>query len=107
AHGRARLLVEEGGRRLLDHLLVATLDRAFALAEMDAVAVCVGQHLDLDVPRLDDELLDEDAIVTEGAFRLRARAREAVLQLLLVPGNPHALAAASGRGLDHDGIADL
>jgi hypothetical protein len=46
--------------RLLDHLLVAALDRALALPQVDGVAVRIAQHLDLDVARLLDELLDED-----------------------------------------------
>ena len=37
AHGLPRLLVEERRRRLLHDLLVAALDRAFALAEIDAL----------------------------------------------------------------------
>ncbi len=107
AHGAPRLLVQEGRRRLLHHLLVAALDGAFALAEIDGVAVRVGQDLDLDVPGLDHELLDEDAVVAEGAFRLRAGALEAVAHLRLRPGDAHALAAAAGGGLDHHRIADL
>ena len=74
AHGLARRLVEERRRRLLDDLLVAALDRAFALAEIEHVAMRVAQHLDLDVARIDDEFLDEHAVVAERAFRLRARA---------------------------------
>jgi hypothetical protein len=38
-------------RRLLDQLLVAALQRAVALAEVDRGAVEVGEHLDLDVAR--------------------------------------------------------
>ena len=76
AHLGARLRVEQRARRFLDDLLVAALDRAFALAEMDHVAVLVAQHLDFDVARIGDELLDEHAIVAEARFRLRARARE-------------------------------
>src|SRR5690606_6546204 len=38
-------------RRLLDDLLMAPLHRAVALAEMDRMAVSVGQHLELDVAR--------------------------------------------------------
>src|ERR1700685_2257013 len=47
---RAQLGVDHprGRGGLLDHLLVATLDRAVALAEVDHVAVAVRQHLDLD-----------------------------------------------------------
>ena len=107
AHGLARLGVEQRRGRLLDHLLVAALDRAFALAEVDDVAVLVAQHLDLDVARVLDELLDEHAVVAEARLGLRAGEREALLGLLGAVGDAHALAAAAGRGLDHHGIADL
>jgi hypothetical protein len=106
AHGGAGRLVEEGRRRLLDDLLVAALDGAFALAQMDDVAVLVAQHLDLDVARLGDEFLDEDAVVAEGGFGLALGGAEAVAGLLVVPGDAHALAAAAGRRLDHHRIAD-
>ena len=107
AHRLAGLLVEKRRRRLLDDLLVAALDRAFALAEIDGVAMRVGQHLDLDMARIDDELLDEDAVVAEGGFRLVPGRLEALARLGLVPGDAHALAAAAGRCLQHHGIADL
>ena len=76
AHAGARCLVEQRRRRLLQDLLIAALDRAFALAEIDDVAVLVAQHLDLDVARIDDELLDEHAIVAERRERFRPRARK-------------------------------
>jgi len=38
-------------RRLLDQLLVATLDRTVALVEMDDGSRAVAEHLDLDVTR--------------------------------------------------------
>ena len=107
AHRAARLLVEQRRRRLLDHLLVAALDGAFALAQVDDIAVLVAEHLDLDVARVDDELLDEHAVVAEARLGLRAGRAVAFLGLLGVEGDAHALAAAAGRGLDHDGVADL
>src|SRR5690606_6340048 len=107
AHRGPRLLVEEWRRRLFHNLLVTTLDRAFALAEIDGVAVAVGQNLDLDMARFDHEFLAEDAVIAEGAFRLRAGAVEAVAYFRTVPGNAHALAATAGGGLDHHRIADL
>ena len=107
AHLAARRLVEQRRGRLLDHLLVAALDRAFALAQIDDVAVLVAEHLDFDMAGIDDEFLDEDAIVAERGFRLRLRAREAFGDLPARMGDPHALAAAARRGLDHHGIADL
>src|SRR5438093_1619201 len=48
AHPAAEIGIHDGRRALLDQLLVATLDRALALAEMDHVAVGVAQHLALD-----------------------------------------------------------
>ena len=51
--------LDRGRRRLLDQLLVASLHRAVALAEVDRVAVAVGEDLDLDVPRLDDRALED------------------------------------------------
>ena len=107
AHLLARRRIEQRRRRLLDDLLIAALDRAFALAEIDHVAVLVAEQLDLDVARVDDELLDEHAVVAERGLRLRLRAREALRNLALRPGDAHALAAAAGRGLDHHRVADL
>ena len=81
AHRLARGLVEESARRLLDHFLVASLDRALALPQVDAVAVRIAEHLDLDVARLLDELLDEDAVVAEARLGLVAARGEALLRL--------------------------
>ena len=107
AHPGPRLRVEQRARRFLDDLLVAALDRALALAEMDHVAVLVAQDLDFDVARIGDEFLDEDAIVAEARFRLRARARKTFGDLAPAEGDAHALAAAAGGGLDHHRVADL
>ena len=107
AHLLARRLVEQRRRRFLDHLLVAALDRTFALAEIDDIAVLVAEHLDFDMTRIDDELLDEDAIVAERGFRFRSRAREALGDFEAGMGDAHALAAAAGGSLDHHGIADF
>ena len=54
-------VVDRGRRRLLEDLLVAALDRAVALAEVDARAVLVEQDLDLDVARADDQPLEDRA----------------------------------------------
>src|SRR5690606_38934882 len=85
AHGFARRRVEEGRGRLLDDLLVAALDGAFALAEIEHLAVPVAEHLYFDMTRLVDEFLDEDAVVAEGGFRLVLRRLEAFAGLRVVP----------------------
>ncbi len=65
AHRLAHRRVDERRGRLLDHLLVAALDRTFALAEMDDGAVPVAEQLNLDMARIGDEFLDKDAIIAK------------------------------------------
>mmetsp|Transcript_22919 Transcript_22919/g.40553 ORF Transcript_22919/g.40553 Transcript_22919/m.40553 type:complete len:292 (+) Transcript_22919:1363-2238(+) len=107
AHRLAHLRRDEHGGRLLDHLLVAPLDRALALVEVDAVAVLVDQHLDFDVPRLLHELLDEDRVVSERRQGLTLRQPETRHRLIVAVRNAHALSPAARRCLDHDWIADV
>ena len=75
--------VERRGGGLLPHLLVAALQRAVALAEMDGVAVAVAEHLDLDVARLGEILLDIDRVVAERGLGLGARGGQGAVQLVL------------------------
>ena len=72
-HSSPNLRRHGRGGGLLHDLLVPALDRALSLAEVHHVAVLVGDHLDLDVPRLSNELFDVDRGVTEsGAGRVAA-----------------------------------
>ena len=76
-HGLGDALADRGalggveGRRgrLLPHLLVSTLQRAIAFAEVNGLAAAVAQHLNLDVARLFEILFDIDAVVAEGCCR--------------------------------------
>ena len=106
AHARARRGVDDRRRRLLDDLLVAALDRALALAEVDDVAVRVGEHLDLDVARLLEVALEKDRVVAERALRGALRGVERGAQLLLVAGDAHADATAARARLDEHRVAD-
>src|ERR1700737_1516432 len=65
AHLAAGGLIEQRRRRFLDYLLIAALDRTFALAEINHIAMLVPEHLDFDMAGIDDEFLDEDAVVAE------------------------------------------
>jgi len=103
----AQLGVDGGRRRLLDELLVAALDGAVALAEVDDVAVRVGEHLDLDVARVGEVALEVDGRVGEELLALARGALEGGLQLVLGERDAEALAAPAARGLDRDRVADL
>src|SRR5262249_50391724 len=98
-----RVDVRAGG--LLDHLLVAALDRAVTLAEVDHVAVRVGQHLDLDVARVLEVALDVDAVVAEEFLAFASGPLESVLEVVGGTGDPEALAAAAASRLAGDRVA--
>src|SRR5262245_8104566 len=57
AHFLTQFWRQRDGWRLLDDLLVAPLDRALTLAEMDDVALRVAEDLKLDVARLANKTL--------------------------------------------------
>ena len=66
----------------------------------------VAEDLDLDVPRLLDELLDVDVGIAEPLFGLVLGGLEGVLEFRLLADDPHPAPAAAGHGLDDDGKAD-
>jgi hypothetical protein len=75
--GRAR------GGGFLEHLLVAALQRAVALAEMDGIAVAVAEHLELDVARIAEIFFHVDGRVAERRLRLAARLLHQRFELVL------------------------
>src|SRR5204862_7517640 len=60
ANPLAELRVDRRRWRFLDEFLVAPLDRAVALAEVDHIAMRVREDLNLDVPRILEVTLDVD-----------------------------------------------
>ena len=70
-------------RALLHHLLMAALDGALALAQVDHVAVAVAEDLDFDVARALDQLLDVDFGVAEGALGFAGGVAERGFELAL------------------------
>src|SRR6266404_7748010 len=67
-----QLARDSGGGRLLRDLLVAPLHRTVAVAQPDRVAALIGQHLDFDVARIFEKLLQVDRRIAEGALGLLA-----------------------------------
>jgi hypothetical protein len=54
-----------------------------------------------------DKPFEEDPVVAEGAGSLAARGRDRVGEVVRGVDDPHALATAAGRRLDHQRVADL
>ena len=105
-HLLAQRVVERRRRRLLDELLVAPLDRALALAAREHAAVVIADHLDLDVARGRDRLLDVERAVAERRVRLARRALVRDVQLGGIGDEAHAAPAAAGGRLEQDGVPE-
>lgn len=106
-HGIADVDREVLGRRNLNNLLVAALDRAIALVEVDDIAEVVGNELDLDVLGLVEEALDKDSSVAEGSLGLGRGALKSLFQAVGLTDDAHAAATTTISGLDDDGEAVL
>ena len=102
AHSCAQLLGQRRSRRLLDELLMTSLDRAVALAQVHEIAVPIGKHLHLDVARGRQIALQEQRAVAEGARGEAPRGGERRRQFRELAHDLHALAAAPGRGFDDE-----
>jgi hypothetical protein len=79
---------------------VPALHRAFALAQVDDVAVRIGQHLNLHVPRIGEGLLQEQLARAERALGLGTGPGNEPRQLAPGGGQPQA-APAAARGCFH------
>lgn len=82
---------EARGGRLLDDLLVAPLEGAVALVQVDVVAVHVAEHLHLHVPRSHDEALEQHVRVAERLLRLAPGACQLLEEHVGRLRHPHAL----------------
>ena len=105
AHPVAQLGRQVRGRGDLDDLLVPPLHRAVALEQVDHVALAVGEDLHLDVPRLDDRLLDEHGRVAERGVALAHAGLDRLAQVPGVVDPAHAAAAATGDRLHEQRVA--
>ena len=105
-HARAQVRVDRRRRRFFQELLVTPLDAALALAEMKVIPVRVAQHLDFDVTRLDEELLDIHGAVAEGTLRFGRRAFVRGGQLVGRVHDTNAFAAAAADRLERDRVSD-
>src|SRR5260221_6965108 len=92
---------------LLDNLLVAALDRTFALTKVDQVAGGITEHLDFDVARLLQQAFKEDGGITESRLGLAPGARQLFRKVDSIVHFAHALAATTGGGFDEQGKAGV
>ncbi|CDO27231.1 hypothetical protein BN979_00002 [Mycolicibacterium vulneris] len=87
-------------RRQLDHLLMPPLHTAIPLEQVHHIALGIGQDLHLDVPRVDDGLLQIHLRVAERRLRFPRRRLHRLGQRLRVAHPPHAAPTTTGHRLD-------
>jgi hypothetical protein len=100
----AALITGEG---FFEHLLVAALERAVALAQMDRLALAVAKDLELDVARVAQVLFEIDRRVAEGGLGFRAGLLHQPFEIVGAGADLHAAPAAARSGLDDHRIADF
>src|SRR5580704_6277993 len=66
AHRSAQLRRHEWRRCFFDHLLMPSLHRAFALAEVNDVPMCIREDLHLDMPGTVEIFLDVNTLIAKG-----------------------------------------
>ena len=88
--------VKSHHRGFLQHLLVASLDGAVTLSQMDHIAVLVGHDLELHMPWLFNVFLNIHGVVGKSLHRLHLGRVKELGKVLRASQIPHALAAAAG-----------
>src|ERR1041385_6605710 len=79
---------------------MSTLNRTFALAQINAIAMLVGHHLNLDVTRMFDVSLDVDIAILERRRGFSRRGLQRVAQFVFGIDDAHAATATAARGFD-------
>jgi hypothetical protein len=86
---------------------VAALNRAIALAQVDDVAVRVGQELHFDMPGILEVALDVDGRIREVGVPLTPCGLESALDVVALTDDAKALSPAARGGLDRERPAEL
>ena len=94
-------------RGLLNQLLMPTLNRAIALAQMHRLPVRIRQNLKLDVPRFLDVFLDVNLAVAERFFRFVPCDMVFLRKRNVIMRDPHSATAAARHSLDDHRITHL
>src|ERR1700719_5080563 len=89
AHAAAERFIDDGGWRFFDYFLVAPLHAAFTLAEIDDVSVLIAEHLNFNVTRADDQLLEVNIAGSERALRFTLRGGEGGFEFALAFDGAH------------------
>jgi len=74
---------------------------------MNRIPLLIRKHLDLNMPRPNNRLLENQLPVAKGALRLRPSPRQLIRQLPRLMHQPHPTPTTPGRRFDHHRIPNL
>src|SRR5579884_1208173 len=103
----AQSWIEVKRRCNFDHFLMAALEGAITLEEMDEVAVTITQELHFEMAGAGDEFFQEHIGNTEGGSSLAAGLIQSVIELFGAGSHTHAAPAAAHRRLDYHRKTEL
>ena len=103
----AQLGIQELCRGNLDDFLVAALQRAVTLVEVDDVALRIRQHLHLNVLWFNHRGFQVDTGITESGFGLTGGLSDLGAQLFLAFHKAHTASATTGHGLNEQRVFKL
>ena len=106
ADGVALCFGDAGSGRFFHDFLVAALQGAVAFAEVDGVAVFVGQYLDFDVARGFEEFFHVHHVVAKGLARFGFGEAHGIDDFVGASDDAHAASATATGGFDDYGIAN-
>ena len=87
--------------------MVAALDGAIALEQMDDIAMTVAHDLHFDMAGTLDQLFQVNFVLAERGLGFALAFSDFALQLGLGADGAHTATAAAPRGFEHQRIADL
>jgi hypothetical protein len=106
AHPFAEIDRERGGRRFFNQLLMAPLNGAFALAQVQR-ALLIGQYLNFDVAGTLDKFFQVDGGIAERLERLGCGGVECSVKPRRIRYHPHAFATTARDGLHDHRVPDF
>ena len=107
AQFRAHPFIQIHRGRDLDHFLVAALDRAIPLVQVEHVSMPISEHLHFDVLGARNVFLEEHRRISKGALGFPLRLIEQGIQVAGLAHDAHAAPPAAKRRLDDQRESDL
>ena len=103
SHALTLFVVDDRARRLFEHLLMAALDAALSLAQVNGGAVCVGQDLYFDVTRPPQQAFEVHTSVAKGCDGFAPCPAYGLIETVGRFNGAHALSTAACAGLQQQG----